>query len=232
MRTWFVYAMLLLMKGLSRFFYRMESAWVGEVPQDDPWSRLRIVAILNHTSLFEPIFAAGVPNRFLERVARHGVVPVAQKTIDRPIVGWLFRVIAAHVVPISRQRDATWSEVLAKTEDPKAMVAILPEGRMMRRNGLDKEGKPMSVRGGIADILEAVPEGRMLLAYSGGLHHVQAPGDGLPRLFRTIRMRFEVVEIERYREQLGVGGPAFREAVIEDLTRRRDAYCPVGDGPL
>ncbi len=232
MRTWFVYGMLLLMKGLSRLFFRMESVWVGEVPEDDRWARLRVVAILHHTSLFEPIYSAGVPNRFLWRVAAHGVVPVARKTIDRPIVGTLFRVIAAHVVPISRHRDETWSEVLAKTEDPKAMVALLPEGRMMRRTGLDKDDKPMTVRGGIADILQGVEQGRMLIAYSGGLHHVQAPGQGLPRLFRTIRMRFEVVEIDRYRRELEADPKGFRQAVIEDLTRRRDTYCPIDDGPI
>ena len=63
--------------------------------------------------------------------------------------------------------------------DPDAMVLILPEGRMKRATGLDSEGKPMTVRGGIADILETIGEGRMLLAYSGGLHHVQAPGRAL-----------------------------------------------------
>ncbi len=79
------------------------------------------------------------------------------------------------------------------------MVMILPEGRMMRRNGLDSNGQPMTVRGGIADILDAIPDGRMLLAYSGGLHHVQAPGDGLPRLFRSIRLNLEAVDIADYR---------------------------------
>jgi hypothetical protein len=85
----------------------------------------------------------------------------------------------------------------------------------------------MTVRGGIADVLEATPRGRMLLAYSGGLHHVQAPGERLPRLFKTIRMRFECLEVEPYRERLlaegGVKG--FRRAVVADLERRRDRYC-------
>ena len=56
---------------------------------------------------------------------------------------------------------------------------------MKRRNGLDSQGQPMTVRGGIADILEAIPSGPMLIAYSGGLHHVQAPGETLPAVFRT-----------------------------------------------
>ena len=65
------------------------------------------------------------------------------------------------------------------------MVIILPEGRMKRENGLDLHGNPMNVRGGIADILLAMKQGRMLIAYSGGLHHVQFPG-GVPRIFKTV----------------------------------------------
>ena len=126
------------------------------------------------------IFAGLPPNRFLRRIARHGLVPVAKKTSRRPFVGGFFRMVAAHVVPISRKRDHTWRTVVEKVDDPKAMLLILPEGRMMRRNGLDHEGKPMTVRGGIADILSAIPQGTMLLAYSGGLHHVQVPGETLP----------------------------------------------------
>ena len=42
----------------------------------------------------------------------------------------------------------------------------------------------------------------MLLAYSRGLHHVQAPGERFPRLFRTVSMRFECVDIASYRDGL------------------------------
>lgn len=139
--------------------------------------------------------------------------------------------IAAHVVPITRARDHTWFEVLRKI-DPESMVVLLPEGRMMRTNGLDAHGRPMTVRGGIADVLEAVGEGRMLVAYSGGLHHVQAPGERVPRVFRTVRMRLELVDVASYvREVLGGRDPEqLREAVCEDLERRRFLHCPV-DGP-
>jgi len=36
----------------------------------------------------------------------------------------------------------------------------------------------------------------MLIAYSGGLHHVQVPGK-LPRAFKTVRLRLEIVDIAR-----------------------------------
>lgn len=223
----FSMTVLLAVWCLSRLFFRIEMTWVGEPPSGDRWAHLRIVAILNHTSLYEPVFAGCTPMRFLRRIARHGVIPVADKTLARPFVGRFFACLAAHVISLSRQRDRTWHEVLDKIEDPKAMVAILPEGRMKRANGLDKEGKPMTVRAGIADLLLAVPEGRMLLAYSEGLHHVQAPGERFPRLFQTARLRVEVVDIPRYRESLlaGDAGSNFPQAVIDDLTRRRDLYC-------
>ena len=107
------------------------------------------------------------------------MVPIAQKTTDRALVGRFYGLVAARVVSISRERDETWSEVLRQI-DPDAMVLILPEGRMKRATGLDSQGKPMTVRGGIADILETMGEGRMLLAYSGGLHHIQVAGRPLP----------------------------------------------------
>ncbi len=222
MRALAVFLVLVAVKLVSRVFYRQDMRFVGDVPSD-PWRRIRVVAFLNHTSLYEPIFAGGAPLGFLWRLARHGVVPAAQKTIDRPVVGLLFRFVARNVVSITRERDHTWAEVLSRI-DPGSMVVILPEGRMKRRSGLDSQGQPMTVRGGIADILAAIPEGRMLIAYSGGLHHVQAPGERIPRLFKTVRMRLELVEIADYRRSLAPRGD-FKEAVKEDLERRRDHYC-------
>jgi hypothetical protein len=110
------------------------------------------------------------------------------------------------------------------------MVVIAPEGRMMRANGLDSQGKPMTVRGGVADILEVIPAGRMLIAYSGGLHHVQIPG-GRPKIFKTVRLRVEEVEIAEYRAAIldQTSPDGFKKAVIADLERRRDEYCPTED---
>jgi hypothetical protein len=226
-RAYLVFLILLGVKMTSRIFYRVEMEWVGD-PPPDRWRHHRIVALLNHTSLYEPIFVGGVPSSFLWRLARHGVAPIASKTADRAVVGRFFGLLAQNVISISRERDETWSELLRRI-DPDAMVAILPEGRMKRATGLDSEGRPMTVRGGIADILASIGEGRMLLAYSGGLHHVQAPGEKNPRVFQKVRMRLELVDIGTYREQrMAVYGPSgFKKAVAEDLERRRDLYCPV-----
>lgn len=226
MRSYIVFFVLFFLKIFARIFYRIDAKFIGDVPPE-PWRRIRLTAILNHTSLYEALFAGVCPNHFLWRIARHGVVPIAQKTASRALVGRFYGLVAARVVSITRERDETWSQVL-KQIDPDAMVLLLPEGRMKRANGLDSQGKPMTVRGGIADILETMGEGRMLLAYSGGLHHVQIPGQKLPRLFKTLRMRLEVVDIEEFRSaRLAEGGHrGFRRAVVNDLGRRRDLYCP------
>ena len=232
LRTLAVFLLLLAVKVVARLFYRIETPWIDRPPRDR-WRHIRLVAVLNHTSLYEPLFAGGVPVSFLWRMARHGVVPIADKTTTRPLVGNFYKLIAARVVSITRERDETWDTLLAHI-DPDAMMMLLPEGRMKRANGLDSSGKPMTVRGGIAEILEALGAGRMLLAYSGGLHHVQVPGERFPRLWKTIRLRLELLDIAEYRAALlaEAGSPAgFKRAVIADLERRRDLHCADDPAP-
>lgn len=224
LRSLLVFSTLNTLKYLSRIFYRFDFQWVGEVPPK-PWSNIRLVAFLNHTSLFEPVFLGGVPASFIWRLAAHGVVPAADKTTGRPLVGLVFKFVAHSVIAISRARDHTWFAVLEKI-DPNSMVIIAPEGRMKRANGLDLNGNPMTVRGGIADILLSVKSGKMLVAYSGGLHHVQVPGH-IPNVFKTVRMRLEIVDIASYIEMMmeDGGADAFKKNVMKDLDARRDQYC-------
>jgi len=221
------YPLLLAVKGVTRLFYRVDVDWVEE-PPGDPWAflpELRVIALLNHTSLYEPLLTGGVPNRLLREIARRGVIPVAAKTAERPLVGRFFRLFAPDVIPISRQRDSTWQEVVDRI-GPRSLVVIAPEGRMKRSTGLDAEGNPMTVRGGIADVLRGIPGGYLLVGYSGGLHHVQHPGEHLPRLFQRIGLRLEVLDIEAYRLALqeGAGRHGFKQAVIRDLEARRDRH--------
>lgn len=223
------YLFLLAVKYFSRLFYRHERHWLHEEP-GKPWHDLRVVAILNHTSLFEWLLAGAAPNHLLRAVAYRGVIPAADITMRRPLIGPFLRTLAPDVVPITRQKDSTWSEVLRRLHSDRILV-ILPEGRMKRSNGLDKHGKPMTVRGGIADFLQGMGDGRMLLAYSGGLHHIQAPGEGLPRLFKTVRVGLELVDIAGYKQGLETNGSGFKRAVMEDLERRRDLHCPRLEDP-
>jgi hypothetical protein len=225
LRSAIVFSLLFSLKVLSRIFYRHDWAWVGAKLPGNPWKGLRLVVFLNHTSLFEPLFLGVPPPSFIWRLAAHGVVPAADKTTDRPLVGMVFRFIAHEVIPITRQRDDTWAQVLSTIESD-SMVAIAPEGRMKRANGLDLHGRPMTVRGGVADILQSMKQGRMLLAYSGGLHHVQVPGH-VPSVFKKVSLRVEVLEMADYIAEMMKDGPEqFKKNVIQDLERRRDLYCP------
>jgi hypothetical protein len=224
-RRLIVFFLLLGIKAVSRVFYDFDVQWVGAVPKA-PWEGLRLIAFLNHTSLYEPLFAGAVPNSVLWELAGHGLAPSAEKTLRRPVVGRFYKFLLHDVAPITRERDHTWDAVVAAIR-PDSLVFIAPEGRMKRANGLDADGRPMTVRGGIADILEAIPQGRMLLAYSGGLHHVQVPGQRFPKLFKTLRLRLETVEIPDYRRDIRAGQAReeLKRAVIADLERRRDTYC-------
>jgi 1-acyl-sn-glycerol-3-phosphate acyltransferase len=217
--------LLLSLKVVSRIFYRHDVRWIGEVPER-PWDNVRILTFLNHTSLYEWLFVGSAPNRLLRRIAVHGHIPVADITISRPLYGRFIRMLAPRFLSITREPDHTWQAVL-DTIDKDSLVIIFPEGRMKRANGLDKHGNPMTVRGGIADLLRAVPGGRMVIVYSGGLHHVQVPGQKFPNLFKTIRLGFEFHDIEQYRNQLreASNGKEFKKMVRADLERRRDLHC-------
>jgi 1-acyl-sn-glycerol-3-phosphate acyltransferase len=147
---------------------------------------------------------------------------VADKTLARPVIGRFFRLVGQHVVPITRKADESWRQLLERV-DPNGMVIILPEGRMKRHGGLDVEGRPMTVRGGVADILEGLSEGRMLIAYSGGLHHIQVPGQRLPKLFKDIHLSIENLDIVEYRHELeqDTSVRPVKQRMKDDLERRK-----------
>lgn len=212
-------------KVFSRIFYLHRLRWVDPVPAD-PWADLRLVVVLNHTSLFEWLFVGSVPNRFLWRTARHAVIPAADKTLYRPVVGRFFRLLGQHVIPITRRPDETWQQVLNRV-DSEGMVIILPEGRMKRATGLDLDGRPMTVKGGVADVLEAIPEGRMLYGYSAGLHHVQIPGQKLPKPFRRLELTVENLDIPEYRRTLEAmsDGKSFKQTMKDDMERRKALWA-------
>ena len=225
------FLLLLAVRTFARVFYRLDARWIGW-PRLDPGvvDRLRIISLLNHTSLYEAIFVGVAPKRLLWRLACGGVVPVADETMRQLGAGAFFRLVADRVVPISRKRDGTWDEVLRSATRDTAISVVCPEGRMLRTSGYDKNGESMGVRSGIADVIGAAEGGAMLLVYSGGLHHVVAPGQHWPRLFKRIRVRLELVDIEEYRSSMAsLAGDegVFRSRVVQDLTRRRNAFCPV-----
>jgi len=93
---------------------------------------------------------------------------------------------------------------------------------------LDKTGNPMTVRGGVSDLLAKFNDGKLLLAYSGGLHHVMTPDEKLPRLFKKIRLTLEVIGIPEYKFAFKFEHD-LRQArllIAKDLETRRDNVCP------
>lgn len=225
-KTLLRFCLLAGVKALSRAFYRFKVEWVGKRPRR-PFRDTRICILLNHTSLFEPVFLALPPVAWLWKAAAAGLLPGADSTLDRPLAGRFFKWMAADVVSVTRNRDRSWTNFIARVREDN-IVIMAPEGRMKRLNGLDKHGRPMSLRGGIVDILNKKTTGTMMILYSGGLHHVQAPGEPNPRLFETIKARLEEVGIEDYKRAMGHGTAEFRANVIADLEKRRDRHCDWG----
>lgn len=226
MKKYLIFLVLLKAKLFAHLFYRHSARWVGEVPEER-WDEIRLIVLLNHTSLFEWLYIGVAPWRLVWQIAAHGVVPVADKTLKRPFVGRFFSLVAQHVVPISRKPDESWRQLLESVNDPKATVLILPEGRMKRASGLDAEGRPMTVRGGVADIMRGMDRGRILFGYMAGLHHVQIPGQRFPRLFRRLEMTLEAVDLEDYKRVIGpdLGPRTFKREIKRDLEERKARWC-------
>lgn len=234
LRIWISRCLALGLYAFSRLFYRFEVSWV-EPPPPDVWENIRVFAFMNHTSLLEPLFLGAFPVRFLMDAACRTTVPGADKTMNRPIVGRFYKYFTPHTVSITRKRDDSWEGFLEGIGED-SLVAIAPEGRMKRPNGLDANGQPMSVRGGIGDILSYLQRGKMLIAYSGGLHHVNQPGERRLRLFKTLRIRFEILEIESYLAAFSESDQAksshLRKAIARDLEARQKQHQPKAHGTL
>ncbi|GAA0356657.1 hypothetical protein GCM10009092_21110 [Bowmanella denitrificans] len=214
-----------LVKVLAHMFYRGQPNWLSK-EQESSLKDVRLVVFLNHTSLFEPLFIRFAPWSFVWLIAHKVIVPGADVTLDRPLAGTLLKTLLPGVIPITRKADESWEHFLSLV-NTDVITAILPEGRMKRRNGLDKDGKPMSVRGGVADILARLDNGKMLFLYSGGLHHIQCPGEKLPRLFKTLTANLQIVDIQAYKQTVNQRSEVnFKAKVMADMNARLDAFVP------
>ena len=218
--------LLLGLKGLRFSFYPTRIKWIQR-PASDAWDDIRLIMILNHTSLFEFVYAGAIPFRFLVRMSQKLIFPVAMETLAHGFYGPILKTLAPYVVPLSRKRDRTWHDFLAQLY-PDAILIAMPEGQMKRPNGLDKHGRPMTIKGGALEILQKFSGEKALLVYSGGLHHVLPPNRYLPRIFKRIAVALEAVDIDSYLTALAQNKSDLRlkEAVARDLEARRDRYCP------
>ena len=220
------FAILSFVKIFSHLFYRGEFKWITPAPEK-PWDDARLMVFLNHTSLFEPLFIQQLSFSFLWKLVARANVPGADITLNRPLVGRFWKLMFPNISSVTRKKDHSWDNYL-KSIRPDSLILIAPEGRMKRPSGLDKFGKPMTVKGGVADILENINEGAMILCLSGGLHHVQTPGQHLPRLFKTIRMNLAYFDIKDYKDQFQSFSQRERKIKItQDMQAQLEKNCPI-----
>jgi Acyltransferase len=225
MRHLLGFLILASVKIISWIFYRCRIQWPDPV-QGDPWKQnIRLMVFLNHTSLYEPVFMQVLPFRFLWKLSAHGNVPAADVTLKRPIVGLFWKLMIPNIVPVTRKSDKSWENYINSIHHDD-IVVIAPEGRMKRPNGLDKYGKKMTVRGGVADIIMSMDDGVMFLCLSGGLHHVQAPGQHVPKFFKKIAMNINSLDIKEYKKQFPEDFREQKLAIVGDLQRRLENDCP------
>lgn len=220
------FLILCAVKIFSHLFYRGNFKWITPTPKK-PWKQARLMVFLNHTSLYEPLFLQHLSFPFLWDLVGKANVPGADITLDRPVVGRFWKLMLPNISSITRKRDDSWNNYLRSIK-PDSLIIIAPEGRMKRPGGLDKHGKPMTVKGGVADILESLHEGGMILCLSGGLHHVQSPGQHMPRLFKTISMNLAYLDIKEYKEKFaGLSSRERKIKITQDLQARLERDCPV-----
>jgi 1-acyl-sn-glycerol-3-phosphate acyltransferase len=198
-KTVLVFFTLSIIKVLAKTFFRFEEKWLSPFPPN--WNQIKCIGVLNHTSLFEPIFVAIYPFSQLWRAAKQMVAPAADITMNRKFVGMIFSLLGQNIIPISRKRDSSWETFLDLINE-QSLVVILPEGRMMRKGGLDKNGKKMDIRPGIADVISKIPTGKLMIVTSGGLHHIQRPGQIFPKLFKKVKVVVEIHDISHLKGEI------------------------------
>jgi hypothetical protein len=219
----------LLIKAFANLFFRFEIKW----PNDNKninWDEVRVIVLLNHTSLLEPLYLGFLPVKLLWRLSKKMVAPGADKTLNRPLVGFFYKVFSPGMVAITRKRDDSWKEFMESIASD-SLIVIIPEGRMKRKNGLDLNGNKMTVKSGIAEVLEGLHSGKMIIAYSGGLHHVHVPGEKAYHFFKTLKMNLDLLDIADYKNMFPkpIGSEEWRKSVIADLQHRLETKVPVLD---
>lgn len=209
-----------LMKLSSYLIYPSKLTWVGPPPED--WTKVSLVLVLNHTSLIEFLLGVMFPFKFLNQIAMRLIMPVADKTLNDPYFGPFFKHLAPKTISLTRKRDQSWDQFLNQV-DANDLCIFMPEGRMKRLNGLDKDGNKMSVKTGVYDLMQRFHGQQMLLVYSKGLHHVLPPGRKLPKLFKKIEAKAEVLSISNYLQKFSSELEPWKKVAL-DLEKRRDKY--------
>jgi len=215
------FAFLALLKIAGRVIYQRDIRWLSKKPED--WSQVSLILVLNHTSLFEFVYGVTLPFRFLWSLSQRLVIPVASTTLERPVAGFVFSHLAPKTIGLTRKRDESWQKFLDEIKDDDICI-FMPEGQMKRRNGLDKNGNPMRVKHGVYDLMRKYQNKNMVIVYSKGLHHILAPGDTCPKIFKKIEASLDFLRVGDYLNGfVHYDNPA--EAVAKDLQKRRELFC-------
>ncbi len=209
------------LKVAAYVFYPTRLEWLTNKPEK--WDDVSLILILNHTSLFEFLYGVALPFSFLRELSARLIVAIADSTLKTFLGRTVLSHIAPHVVPITRKRDESWDVFLSRIKT-KHICIFLPEGRMKRLNGLDKDGKKMTVKSGTVDLLKKFRGKKMVLVYGKGLHHILSPGQVFPRIFRKIEAKLESLSVDEYLDQFK-GSKDMVGAICRDLEKRRDMYC-------
>lgn len=224
MQKLIAFTILASVKTFSHIFYRAQFKWITPRPSH-PWKDTKLIVLLNHTSLFEPLYIQEFSLPYLWDLAENLNVPGADITLKRPLVGKFWKLMMPNIASVTRKKDSSWSNYLNSIKK-ESIIMIAPEGRMKRPNGLDKSGRPMTVKPGIADIIETLNEGAMVLCFSGGLHHIQSPGQKLPRLFKPLKMNLSYHDIAEYKAQFTGSVRERKVSMIQDLQKKLETNCP------
>lgn len=208
------------LKLAGYLIYPSRLEWISKEPKE--WQEVSLILILNHTSLFEFVYGVSLPFSFLRELSKRLIIPVAASTMKNPFGNFVFSNLAPKTVQLTRRRDQSWQGFLDSI-DSKDICIFMPEGRMKRLNGLDKSGKPMTVKTGVVDLLQKFSGKKMVIVYSSGLHHVLAPGQRLPRIFKKIFAKAELISVDSYLEQFSETN--LYESIPKDLEKRRDHHC-------
>lgn len=222
--------MMFIIKIIANIFYEFEVNWLSP-EYENPCKALKdvkLLILLNHTSLYEPVYIGVLPIRFLWRFTRKVIFPIASKTLDRPLVGSFWKILASKKASLTRKRDDSWHNFLNMIDD-NCHVVFAPEGRMKRVTGLDLHGNKMTIRGGTSEILNKMNSGKILIMYSGGLHHLQSPGQIFPKPFKKLKLNLQLLDIQQYKTNIESKSGDFKNEVVKDLQYRLENYCPSMD---
>src|SRR5665647_593599 len=99
---------LVTIKIVSMVFWRLEYKWLNPTPPD-PWKKAKMIVLMNHTSLFEPIYVQAFSFSYLWYLSARMNVPGADITLNRPIVGRFWKMMVPNIVAVTRRNDGSWA---------------------------------------------------------------------------------------------------------------------------